>query len=237
MVAYTASRWAEEYMLRSMLLICIVALLGAQAAVLDDFNRPDAPTLGPNWSTQWGGAEIIGDQAVSIPGVNERALVTYNGYTATSSYVDVFLNGATLQYAALVLAYGDVDNNFLIKVQQQDPYVGFNHYAFYYGQQGTGLFGTLVSPFSEARLTASFVGRDAWLSIDTNFDGTPEQVYSFTYSQDPAGSGFGLGFYGVAHVDNFGSDTATASIPEPGTFAVFAGALAALALVRRRLAN
>ncbi|MCX5645298.1 MAG: hypothetical protein NTZ17_11560, partial [Phycisphaerae bacterium] len=74
-----------------------------QADVLDDFNRPDANTLGSGWTQQTGGAQIIGNRAA---GTTDLALWTYNGLSATSAYVDVFNVGTGLQYLALVLAYG-----------------------------------------------------------------------------------------------------------------------------------
>jgi hypothetical protein len=82
-------------------------------------------------------------------------------------------------------------------------------------------------------MTASLIGGVAYLEFDTDFDGTPEQTYSYSgYSLGSLGTGIGLGSYGWATMDNFAIETE--AIPEPGTAALLGPGLAGLALALRR---
>ncbi len=217
----------------------IVLLAGAlaQAGVIDDFNRPDAPTLGSNWTMQNGGAEIIGNMARSGGGGQNTVLATYNGVTANGAFVDVYNMDTSLSYLALVLGYADINNNYFIKVQNQSSGDSFGNAAFYYGNNGSGgsgSFFTLGAPFSSGRLTAFMSGTLATLWIDSNFDGTAEQTYTHDYGVDTGGAGIGLGLYGTGRVDNFGTGEFVAAIPEPGTLALLACGLGLIGLRARR---
>jgi hypothetical protein len=83
-------------------LFAVVGVSFCAGAILDDFNRPDAGTLGPSWTVVSGGAQIISNQAA---GLSDLSLVIYNGVSASGAYVDVYNTGTGLQYAALVLGY------------------------------------------------------------------------------------------------------------------------------------
>jgi hypothetical protein len=152
-------------------------------------------------------------------------------------YADVYNVGTGLQYAAIVLGYSSESSNYFIKVQNQSGGTQFGNYAFYYGNNGGsgGIFANLNEGFSSARIWASYSGTTAWLYIDSNFDGNPDQQYSYTYGSPVSGSGVGLGFYGASQVDNFGVGE-MAEIPEPGSFLPVLTALGVgcLAWLRRR---
>lgn len=205
----------------------------AYADVLDNFNRPDSPTLGPSWTVQHGGAEIYNNTARALGSSQAYNLVTYNGISANNAFVDVYSTDASLAYIALDLAYLDVNNNYFIKVQNQGGGLsGFNYVAFYYGNNGTGPFFLLDSPFTSGHLTASYSGTVATLLIDTNFDGIPDQTYTFDYGLASGGTGIGLGLYGTALADNFG----TSAIPEPASLLLLGtGLLGVAGRIRRKL--
>jgi hypothetical protein len=206
----------------------------AQAGVLDNFDRPDAPTLGPNWTNQAGGQEILGNMARSLGGAQNSSLATYNGVTANDAFVDVH-DGGSVSYLAIVLGYFDLNNNYFIKVQDQGTSGQFNYAAFYYGNNGGGDFFSLNTPFANGRITAFMTGTLATLQIDSNFDGTADQTYTYDYGTATGGNGIGLGFYGAALADNFGTGTPNAT-PEPGTGAILliGAGMIATGLKRRR---
>lgn len=223
-------------MIVRLFLVTAAAASFSAAAILDDFNRPDASTLGPNWTVVSGGAQIISNQAA---GLSSGSLVVYNSVSAPGAYVDVYNTGTGLQYAALVLGYSGINDNYFIKVQNQSGGNSFGHYAFYYGNNGSGggggIFSALSTPFSSGRIWAMYSGMTAWLFIDSDFDGVANQQYSHTYSAAVSGSGIGLGFYGDTRVDNFGAGSPVPSeIPEPGAFGMALAGLAGAALLHLR---
>ena len=217
-------------------LFAVVGVSFCAGAILDDFNRPDAGTLGPSWTAVSGGAQIISNQAA---GLSDWSLVVYNGVSASGAYVDVYNTGTGLQYAALVLGYSGINDNYFIKVQNQSGGNSFGHYAFYFGNNGSGggggSFSGLNTPFSSGRIWATYSGMTAWLYIDSDFDGVADQQYSHTYSAAVSGSGIGLAFYGATRVDNFGAGSPVLSeIPEPGAFGMALAGLGAVVLLRLR---
>jgi hypothetical protein len=185
----------------------------ANAAVIDDFNRADAGTLGSGWTQQVGTSSISGNQAT---GTN-LSLATYNGGSGNTVSFDVTDVGTSTQYIAAVLGYGTGDNYF-IKVQNNGGTQGFGNYAFYSGNNGGGFFGTLSSPFLTGHVEASFVGTLATLMITPT--GGPVQTYTNTYGAAPTGTGIGLGFFGAALADNFGGAAIPSGVPEPETWAL-----------------
>ena len=216
-------------------LFAVVGVSFCAGAILDDFNRPDAGTLGPSWTVVSGGAQIISNQAA---GLSDLSLVIYNGVSASGAYVDVYNTGTGLQYAALVLGYSGGGDNYFIKVQNQSGGNSFGNYGFYNGNNnsgGVGIFDALNTPFSSARIWATYSGMTAWLFIDSDFDGVADQQYSHTYSNAVSGTGIGLGFYGATRVDNFGAGSpAPSEIPEPGAFGMALAGLGAAVLLRLR---
>lgn len=160
--------------------------------------------------------------------------MTYNGVGANNAFVDVFSIDSSLAYIALDLAYFDINNSYFIKVQNQGGGgSGFNYAAFYYGNNSGVNFFLLNSPFTSGRITASFLGTTATLDIDSNFDGIADQTYTYDYGVSTGGTGIGLGLFGTAQADNFG----TSAIPEPSSLILLGSGIVGLAGILRRKIN
>lgn len=200
----------------------------ASFELLDDFNRADGAGLGPAWTSKFDGLGTSGQQAHVEPLYRGTYPVsTYDGVTASSVQVDVFSNGSSLQYAALVLGYSTLSDNVFIKVQNNGSANGFGSVAFYYGNNGVDngganlSFKLLDAPFVSGRIRATLVGDTATLEIDSGFTGTFTQSYSYTYESfyvSRLGTGVGIAAYNTATLDNFG--IVTAAVPEPGSLAL-----------------
>jgi len=209
--------------LRTFLLMLLPSMVQS-ATLLDTFDRPDAPNLGLNWAAQFGNAEVINQRAKGLDG--GQALLTYAGYSSTSISTDLFVGTGDLEYVALVLGYKDLDNNYFIKIQDQDSSGLFGYYAFYYGNNGSGLFTTLSAPFVSGNITATLSGTTVTLVVlPTN---AAAQVYRHDYGVGSGGSGIGLGFFGSAQADNF-----VDSAPEPSTIVLICAGVAGLVISER----
>lgn len=219
------------------LLLFTTAVVSMHAGtILDDFNRADASTLGPNWTQQSGADQVLSNQATAI---NNDSLATFNGLSTDTVFASVFSDQGGTEFIALVLDFADANNNFFIKVQENAAGTGFDHYAFYYGNNGSGTgsgtFQALSSSFTSALIWATVSGNTANLFIDPSFTGVAQQTYSFTYDTSTGGTGAGLGFYGTAAADDFGTGLPSSTTPEPGTFALMGSAMFGIGLFAKRL--
>jgi hypothetical protein len=205
-----------------------VAAIANAGTLLDDFNRSDAATLGPNWTQQAGSDQIVSGQATRI---TDASLATFNGASSTSAFVSVYDNGTDVQYIALVLGLNDAANNFFIKVQNNGDGSAFDAYGLYYGNNGSGQFAPLSQSFTAALIWATLSGTSVTLSIDPTFTGVAQQTYTYDYGVSTGGTGIGLGFYGAAAADNFGMGIPDSSAPEPGTLWLLSSVLAGVGLL------
>ena len=217
-----------------MIVACSVAFTtGAHASTtLDDFNRPDAGTLGSNWTQQSGSSSITNNQATG----SYTALATFNGASGNEVSFNLTNVGSDTQYIAAVLGYGKGDNLF-VKVQNNGSASGFDSYAFYTGNNGSGSFSSLSKSFMSAFVDVKYVGTLATLTITP--DAGAVQTYSFDYGTigkaAPTGTGIGLGFYGAALADNFGNGAgATGAVPEPATWAMMLAGFGMIGFAARR---
>jgi len=205
----------------------------AQAGVLGQFRPARRADARPELDKPGRRPGDPRNMARSLGGAQNPSLATYNGVTANDAFVDV-QDGGSVSYIAIVLGYFDLNNNYFIKVQDQGG-SGFNYAAFYYGNNGGGDFFSLDTPFASGRITGFMTGTLATLQIDSNFDGTADQTYTYDFGTATGGNGIGLGFYGAALADNFGTGAPNAT-PEPGTGAILliGAGMIATGLKRRR---
>jgi hypothetical protein len=190
--------------------VAFAAAPGAASAfscgvLLDNFNRADSANLGPDWALQANAIGISSNAATNAAA--STALATYNPRNASEACIDVATNGATLQYAAIVLRHADLDNSIFIKVQDQVVDGAFDRAFFYRGNNGQG--GTLrpfadITPFSSGRIHVWSKGTKARLDIDTDFDNKPEQSFEVTgIATAGLGTLTGIAGYAGAKIDNF----------------------------------
>jgi PEP-CTERM motif len=232
---------------RSSLVAAVVVGLGlgatsraqATTVTLDDFNRLDAPTLGPNWTTQAGSIGITSNRAGNT--AIGFTLATWNGLSSNMVVIDVFDSPTgTAKFAAAVLGYNNNLNNLYIKVQDNGNGTMFDSYAFYFGINGMNniawsgfAFNSLSSPFSSARMFVSLSGTTVTLAFDTNFDGSIDQTY--TAGSVPLGllgGGIGIGALNAATIDNFGAEVV--AVPEPASALLIGTGLLGIVLRRTR---
>lgn len=114
-------------MLRKLSLLSVtLGLVAAQAAIIDNFDRADASTLGPNWTVISGGGQITGNRAA---GLSNGSLLTYNGLSSpfSSARIIVTVSGLTANL--------DIDTDFDGTPDQSYSY----NYATATGGTGVGL--------------------------------------------------------------------------------------------------
>jgi hypothetical protein len=237
------SAWEIIEMKTTFLLVAATASLFAgsvaSAAVVDDFNRPDAPTLGANWTLQAGSATISGNAATA--GVAAESLATLNGVSSNTVSFDVVNNGTALQYVAGAIGFGNGDSIF-VKVQNNgigngaSTGAGFDRFGFYINNDDNaiGSFGFLSGVFDSGNVSISLLGSIATLTITPTIGAI--QTYTYDYGFTPLGTGVGLGLYGNATADNFA--VVPQAVPEPATWAMMIAGfgLAGGALRRRKAA-
>lgn len=219
-------------------LVLGLAIGAGAASFSDNFNRADAGDLGPNWTAGYGVIGISGNRAASWAFQSNYAVVKgfSDDYRTTKLCVDAVSTSTDLNYVALMLGYADANHSIFVKVQDQEGSDSlYEHAAFYYGNNGGGFFFT-ITPFDAGRISVYALDANTIrLDIDSNFDGSPDQTYSYAYSNweiANLGSGIGLGMYGPALADNY---CANAVVPLPGALLLTGTGLLGLMGWRRRL--
>ena len=211
---------------------CLAALAApaGAATVIDTFDRPNAATLGGNYTVENGAFAISGNAAVASQLVS---LATYNGSSSAKAAIDVALRGADSgSYVALSFGYPS-GSSYFVKVQDNDGDGLFDRYAFYGGNNDfNGTFGAL-SNFAAGRIEASYAGTVATLKVMAN---NAVQTFTYDYGFAPGGGAVGFGINRLGVADNFSFDGAAApGVPEPAAWALMiSGFGLAGAAARRR---
>ena len=108
----------------------------------DDFNRPDAPTLGANWNVQVGSYSIITNRAVSTGSANQWVRHAVASTPAAQAVVAMdFLpstTGPSLVYVAAVIGPGGFNDTLFCKVQDNNSDGNYDRVFFYMGINGGG---------------------------------------------------------------------------------------------------
>jgi PEP-CTERM motif len=226
--------------------LTLIATIHVQAQVFtDNFDRPDSADLGPNY-TNVGTASatrVISNQAGNVAGANNLSLVTLGNFSSTYDNTvvtaDIFHTGVTgIGFAALAFGHNGVNaagNGLYIKVQANTAATtAFNAIGFYTGVGNSSttpwsdppVFFTIATTFTSARM--SVFASDATtinLTLDTNFDGTPDQTFvrHMNLANMVFGTQAGLGVFGTnIRIDNFSASP----VPEPGSLLLLGSGIA-----------
>jgi CSLREA domain-containing protein len=182
--------------------------------VRDDFNRADGTNMGANWTEANGDFSILGNRAV---GTNGSAM-SFTGATAgDKACVDVYAAASGVQYGGVYLKWTSYSNNLFVTVQDNDGNGNFDRIffmrdsGFVYNAACQSGFG-ISSPFTSARVSVYLDGTTLKADIDTNFDNTPDQSYSCAGAPAKSGTSVGLGIFGGAALDNFGTPPNTLTV-------------------------
>lgn len=228
-------------------LLLLSCATGAQASIIDNFNRPDG-SLGSNWTNDVNGSCTIVSNQATCGGVGTTL---FTGASGTTIAADIRHNGDTDDFAALVLGYADYQHNIYVKAQSEDGFFGFEKLAIYFGDNGmgngdwaqSGIF--FIPQFDAAHMVVSLVGTNLTVTLDTDFNGTADQTY--TRGGVPVallGTGVGIGGWhkaglSGATIDNFDATLRVTpppptGVPEPLSLSLFGASLAGFAAFRRR---
>jgi hypothetical protein len=228
--------------------LLIASIAGAQT-FSDNFNRADSATLGPDWTHITGTAtRVIGMRAGNIAASNNLSLVNAgnfsSSYDTTRVRADIFHSGVVgTGFVALAMGHNGVNaagSGLYIKVQSQGGINQFTNVGMYTGVGNSSttvwtdppVFFALTSNFSSARMTVWASGPTTInLGLDTDFNGTDDQVYTRNVNLGlmTFGTQVGLGVFGTnVTADDFNATV----VPEPATIAVLG--VGVLALLRRR---
>jgi hypothetical protein len=182
----------------------------------DDFNRPNAPTLGSNWLVQQGSFQINNNHGGSTSGVypwvqHVSAGASYDTSTATIDFLPA--SGPSVIYVALIFGTGASTDNIFIKVQDNTSDGLYDSVWFYRGINGgtwgsTGYSFPLTTPTASGRMHCYFTsnGDVANCDIDIDFNGTIEdhfQANNILAAGMNLGTSTGIGCYGLPEFDNW----------------------------------
>jgi hypothetical protein len=207
----TAGSAASAFLLALLVVFVPTAAHAAQAG--DDFDRADGG-LGASWSTIGGTLSLVGGGATGTD--NSAALLT--GASGTRVSADAYAAPGRLSYVSLFGGYTNSGMAFFAKVQDNAVDGRFDTVWFYYGQNGNNfvLSTPIATPVAQARIALTMSGSTGTFTVDSNFDGTPDQTFTATYPGGAAPAA-GIGFYGGSRADNFAVDSTPVALTAPAT--------------------
>jgi hypothetical protein len=181
----------------------------------DDFNRPDAATLGADWLVQSGSFGIQTNRGAALAASSQwvQHASASAAYDSGPQQIDFHAAPfAQVMYVALVAGLGAGSDNVFVKVQDNTSDGTYDRLFVYRGINGSPLstpyFFDLATPIVEGRMTVSFSngGDTVDIAIDSNFDGTPEEVFAgsgLLSAGMTLGTSFGIGCYNQPRFDNW----------------------------------
>jgi hypothetical protein len=181
----------------------------------DDFNRPDSATLGADWLVQSGAFGIASNRGAAVATLNQwvQHVSASAAHDSGSQQIDFFAAPSPqVMYVALVSGIGASSDNVFVKVQDNTADGTFDRIFVYRGINGSALttpyFFDLATPITQGRMTVSISGGGdvVDIAIDSNFDGTPEEVFAGTGLLSAGltlGTSFGIGCYNQPRFDNW----------------------------------
>ncbi len=238
MEGFTRCVWAGARVAAACLGVFLAGGAAFGGIMVDSFDRLDSSYMGGDWTERFSDFRIEGNQARTMPGDTDlsAALMTVTAFEVADPVVQVtarYDGSARPTYVALVSRYLDDDNCIFVKVQDNNVDGLYDVAMFYLGNNSllalVPQWWEYLDPFTEARIETAVSGNTLILSIDRNFDGTPETVVTRTGLPTGLGLGVGLGGYNDASMDDF------FALPEPATLGLVAlGGLGFLLRRRRR---
>lgn len=203
----------------------------SQAAVLDNFNRPDSFDLGPDWTVLSGPMSII-NGAMGVPTTRlPMGVAQYNGTVGNIVSFDFNVFGGS-PLITLQMGSGAGLTTFYLSSEEADPF--FDNVTIV-GPWGRKTFNPYRAYF-DGQVTASMIGTTASLSV--KYMRQSETFYRQDVIQVDTGQPYlvapvQIGMRGGVGFDNFGNNVN--GVPEPSTWALMIlGMGAGGAMLRRR---
>lgn len=181
----------------------------------DDFNRPDAATLGADWLVQSGSFAIVSNRGAAVGASNQwvQHASASAAYDSSPQQIDFYAAAfPQVMYVALVSGIGASSDNVFVKVQDNTADGTFDRLFVYRGINGSPLtspyFFDLATPITQGRMTVTISGGGdvVDIGIDSNFDGTPEEVFAGTGVLSAGltlGTSYGIGCFNQPGFDNW----------------------------------
>jgi hypothetical protein len=216
------------------MMLLFAGYASAHMVLVDDFEHQDGP-LGDHWQVEQGTFAVSEKKATG----GAYAVAILKGRKSSVIEADVEAAGDGIQYVALLLGYRDINNNYFIKLQDNDGTDrNFDSLYCYYGGNSASFWGSntmipLEAPFQRAHMKTRFVHEEREVVITlSNIDGTGNvQEYRCPEAPLSGGEGVGIGFFAMdlGRIDNVAVGTQVEAVPASDAFAHAAFAVLACA--------
>jgi hypothetical protein len=186
----------------------------------DDFNRPNAPTLGPDWTIVGGNLTVDANKAHGFTSSatqwarHNSANGTYDSLRASVDFLPSPA-GPSVVYVALIFGEGATSDAILIKTQDNTS-DGLYDRVFFYKTVGFGgwhpsYYFDLAVPTPSGRMTCYFTGGGdvATLDIDRDFDNVVDEQFTVPGLLGAGlalGTNTGVAAFGNVEFDNWTAD-------------------------------